>query len=78
LYIGKDIKRYILISVYMEAEAREHTECPYCNKDFEDEHERGVHISKNHVDTESQITKSKRMHDTRKNIIEDQWSSEKA
>ena len=47
-------------------------ECAYCGEEFETEHERGVHISKEHVNPDTEITKSKRQHDPRKNIV-DEW-----
>jgi hypothetical protein len=53
------------------------TECAYCGEDFDNEHSRGVHISEEHVETDSKITKSKRQHDTRRNIIEDKWKTGK-
>ena len=50
--------------------------CPYCEEDFEDQFDKDVHISQEHVDTESNITKSKANHDPNTNIVEEKWDTD--
>jgi hypothetical protein len=50
--------------------------CPYCEEEFEDDFKKGVHISQEHVDTDSDITKSKADHNPDTNIIEEKWSTD--
>lgn len=51
-------------------------ECPYCEQRFEDETEKGIHISQEHVDTDSSITKSKGQRETDTNIVKEKWSTD--
>lgn len=55
----------------LEYETREITKCAYCEKEFDSEHERGVHQAEEHVDTSSKITKSKGDAEPYENIVED-------
>jgi len=48
-------------------------ECAYCGKEFDSEHERGVHQAQQHVDPdENYETKKKRQHNPYKNLV-DEW-----
>lgn len=49
-------------------------ECPYCGEEFEEELEKGIHISEEHTDDSESIPSKKRGGDD-KNIIED-WDRE--
>lgn len=51
----------------------EHTDCPWCGEEFEDENERGVHISKNHVNPEP-IPQPDRKRNTNDNLM-DEWDT---
>lgn len=48
------------------------TECAYCGESFDSEHERGKHISKNHVEEDDKYMKEPEAeHNPDKNIIDD-------
>lgn len=53
------------------------TTCPYCEKEFENENKKGVHMAEEHVDSESNITKSKGQHNPNTNIMKDKWKTGK-
>lgn len=52
----------------------EEFECPYCDESFESEHEKGVHVSENHVDGDS-IPRIERTRDKTTDITRD-WDKE--
>lgn len=49
-------------------------ECPYCGEEFDEELDKGIHISEEHTNTGDSISRSKRS-DTDKNLL-DEWDRE--